>query len=252
LNLSSFAQHQLIAKKKMGRFLYWINGPITGGQSIDDWTGQCRYYRHIMKENTFGLYRWSRLFLAGVRLLDLNYYMMLAFCRNTRDERSKYSEIYVYLRGFVLFIFASNCLLRGSVWFLIVPYLIITMFFHLMAITFIGNVYKEPISPYRSLLFVLFNYIEMNLGYASMYRMWGEFVSNTSKGLIQLCPIQSIYFSFSTSATVGYGDFTVTNAPGQILVILHIFMSLCLVTVVFNYFFIDASRRFKNQKEYNK
>ena len=48
--------------------------------------------------------------------------------------------------------------------------------------------------------------------------------------------IEAIYFSFATSATVGYGDIVVVHPLGQILVITQIILFLVVVALFLNFF----------------
>ncbi|OAQ41738.1 hypothetical protein A5893_01085 [Pedobacter psychrophilus] len=82
----------------------------------------------------------------------------------------------------------------------------------------------------RTLLLLVINYFESGLTFAGIY-MAGNYLNMHMESAIE-----AVYFSFITSATVGYGDiFPVTNT-GRILAMIQIFSSISFFVLFFNFF----------------
>jgi hypothetical protein len=98
------------------------------------------------------------------------------------------------------------------------------------AITFIS---QQPIHHLRSVLLTLLNVLNVGLAYAVTYATQREAFEHPLSG------IQSIYFSFVTLTTLGYGDIK-PDGPcpwmGQLTVVLELITGLyllaCVLTVV--------------------
>jgi hypothetical protein len=63
--------------------------------------------------------------------------------------------------------------------------------------------------------------------------------------------MQVVYFSFSTSATVGYGDITPVHQFGQYLVIAQIMIFLVFVGLFINFFAAKVQDPTYNDSEQN-
>jgi Na+/H+-dicarboxylate symporter len=70
-------------------------------------------------------------------------------------------------------------------------------------------------------------YIQIALSFAFFYIAIGNghFVS-------EVTPIASIFFSFATIATVGYGDLSPTTSLAQLIVVLELVLGLFFVTII--------------------
>jgi hypothetical protein len=193
------------------------------------WQDQWFYVKKLWNKRSFGLLRIFQLFLSLIRYLDITYWA-IRLCREAKPPRRQLvNEAIVLVRGLILVLILFCADSRSYIFRAAVIYLLATTVFHLLAVVFLGEIYPRPISILRSQLFVLWHYVEVTVGFAFLYLAYGDFRR-------PICAAQSLYFSFGTSATVGYGDFTPINPLGQRIVVFQILTMLIFVTVVFTYF----------------
>jgi hypothetical protein len=94
------------------------------------------------------------------------------------------------------------------------------------SLLFLSDIYKPPISNKRSYLMVLMNFVELCLDFAVLYRGLG-LITNLNNA------VDSVYFSFVTGFTVGYGDMVPNCSMGKLLVMVQCVCSLLLIALVF-------------------
>jgi hypothetical protein len=85
--------------------------------------------------------------------------------------------------------------------------------------------------PNRSLFFAFGHYLEIGLSMAYIY--W---VVDPFGGKDPITRIQSVYFSFVTMTTIGYGDLTPKSDLGQLLVVAHSIIGLFMLATVIGLF----------------
>ena len=117
---------------------------------------------------------------------------------------------------------------------------------------FLNDIHQQPISFKRTLLMTLINILEVMLCFAFIYSylddtntLPGKFVFSTGYHLTDL---QTIYFSFVTSATIGYGDIAPKDPLVIKLVILQIMLSLFFLVIVIT----TITNRLHDDTFYNK
>ncbi len=117
---------------------------------------------------------------------------------------------------------------------------------------FLNDIHQQPISFKRTLLMTLINIVEVILCFAFIYsyiddtnNVPGKFAFSTGHTLTDL---QTIYFSFITSATIGYGDIAPTNPIVIKLVVLQIMLSLFFLVIVIT----TITNRLHDDTFYNK
>jgi len=108
-------------------------------------------------------------------------------------------------------------------------------FLYLVSLIFLSDEFAKPISYRRSLTGIFINYIEICLSYGVIYSYCNAAIPNFFKEKLTT-NLQAVYFSFATSATVGYGDIVTTNAFGQYLIISQIILFLIFVALLINFF----------------
>lgn len=142
---------------------------------------------------------------------------------------------------FILVSFLKDWNTNLLVLFLIIYLLIDTLHF-LTCRVFLSDVYTQAISYKRSLLMTFINYIEMCLCFGFVYSYLdnthcvGKMFDISEKLTIlsntcHLTDIQAVYFSFVTSATIGYGDISPISSLSMVVSILQIIVSLFFVVV---------------------
>jgi hypothetical protein len=127
--------------------------------------------------------------------------------------------------------------LTTATWALVVSVIITFDTIHfLISRIFLNDVHQQPISFKRTLLMTLLNFAEVAFCFAFVYSYIDD--TNTDPARIifstgqQLTDLQTIYFSFVTSATIGYGDIAPKDPVLMRLVILQITLSLFFVVIV--------------------
>ncbi len=93
-----------------------------------------------------------------------------------------------------------------------------------VSITFTG---RFPASPIRSVVYSLVAYVHIALSFAFFYIALGN--NNFGK---PVNPGSSIFFSFGTIATVGYGDLSPISNIAKFLVVLELVLGLFFVAII--------------------
>lgn len=198
----------------------------------------------------FGLERLIRLFLAVSLFLYPGLYIKAFFSRFGLIIRKLAVEVYVVFKLILPIIFFKFHLTR-YLWAPIVSgYMLSETIVYLAALIYLSNEFAKPISYRRSLTALFINYIEICLDFAVIYsycnyNIPGFFEHKLANGM------QIIYFSFSTSATVGYGDITPIHEFGQWLVISQIIIFLVFVGLFINFFAAKVQDPTYNDSELN-
>jgi len=107
-------------------------------------------------------------------------------------------------------------------------YLLIETYIYLFSKIFLEYQHHKT-SNLRTLLLMGFNFLESGLSFAVIY-MTGNYL-NTS-----IHALDAIYFSFVTSATIGYGDIYPITVFGKMIVTFQIFSSVAFLVLFFNFF----------------
>ena len=105
---------------------------------------------------------------------------------------------------------------------------------NLSGFVLLRNFWKKSASATRSIILLGFNFLELCSGFGILYLSTKSV--GTATGTVVTDPLSILYFSFTTSATVGYGDMTPINVVGRCIVIVQITLSLAFVAVVLGTF----------------
>lgn len=191
------------------------------------WTN--KYY------NDFGLERLIRLTLALLAFAFPGLYIRYFFGKFGLLGRKLGVEFYVLIKLFLPVLFFKLDWTNNLAVAIICGVLATETILYLATLIYLSNEFSKPISYRRSLTTLFINYIEVCLNYAVIYSYCNIKIPNFFKEKLTT-DIQTIYFSFVTSATVGYGDIVVSNAFGQLLVISQIILFLVFVVLFLNFF----------------
>ncbi|HNE49839.1 MAG TPA: potassium channel family protein [Chitinophagales bacterium] len=110
---------------------------------------------------------------------------------------------------------------------------------YLASLIYLSDEYAKPIIYRRSITTFLINYIQVCFDYAVIYSYCNLNLSNFFKQQLT-SNIQSVYFSFVTSTTVGYGDITVNHPIGRLLVVTQVIVFLVFIALYLNFFVSKA------------
>ncbi len=90
--------------------------------------------------------------------------------------------------------------------------------------------------PAHAIVLTFFAYLHVALCFAVFYLgcavLTGDRFSKNNDPALWSGPLDSLYFSMITIATVGYGDFSPTKSAGKLLVMTEVLIGLALIVVV--------------------
>lgn len=183
----------------------------------------------------FGLERLLRLGLALLYFATPGFWVRVLSQKLGIIGRKLSIEVYVLAKLFLPIVFFAFKLANNWLVAIISGVMILETLHYLATLIFISTEFVKPISYRRSLVLLFINYMEICLNYAVIYACCNVKILPFFKYPIHSA-IEAIYFSFATSATVGYGDIVVVHPLGQILVITQIILFLVVVALFLNFF----------------
>lgn len=184
----------------------------------------------------FGLERLMRLFLAGVQFVFPGLYI--------RHFGGKYggflgrrmvTELYILIK----FLIPSTLILLdrpvGAGWIFLVSYLMLETMLYLTSMIFLSNQFSSIVSYRRSLISLFINFMEISVSYGCIYlagaKDFPEFFNHPFDS-----GMHAVYFSFITSATIGYGDLFPVHHLARLLVLSQVVFSFVFIGLIFNFF----------------
>lgn len=131
-------------------------------------------------------------------------------------------------------------------------YLIIDTIFYLNYLIFLADINTKPITYKRSLITLFFNYIEIALNFAVIYSN----CNNNHHGFFNRelkNNFEAVYYSFITTATVGFGDIYPLTSFGQFLAISQVVLFFVFAGLFFNFYSskVEAGSYFNENIEYS-
>ena len=180
--------------------------------------------------NDVGIEKVFRLFLATSQFLFPGIYIKHFFGKQGSQVQDLAMDVYILFKIFFPFILLyleyphSPFIMAWVIWsvtetILYVPTLI-----------FASDIISRPGSYRRSMLLLFLNYFEIIFAFALVYAH-GHYLNK---------PFQTwydpIYFSFTTLATIGFGDYYPVAGYGKILVCMQSMLFLMFVVLFINYF----------------
>lgn len=184
---------------------------------------------HNQKYNDFGLERLFRLTLASLMLLFPGILIETLFNSKTYVNRKLATEFYVVFKTvFPLVILINGWFANPFIYYLNI-YLLTETYVYLFSKIFLSEHHAKT-SNKRTLLLLIFNFVESGLSFAVIYNA-GNYLNAPL-----ISAVDAIYFSFVTSATVGYGDFYPITKMGKIISIMQVLCSISFIVLFFNFF----------------
>lgn len=204
-------------------------------------------YRKIVFENTpesaFGL-EW----LIRVILIYIPWWLFIGnWIKALTDDyhifvRRSLIDSYVVLKVILSWWLVSNH--YAELWYVvtILAWFAIETVYALLSGIFLRDIWSEPFSYQRNLTLMLFNYVEICLCFAAIYTFKEHCNNGLNPSLFvisnslastdkHLTSFQSIYFSFITAATIGYGDISPKSEDIQTIVMLQTMVSLVFIVM---------------------
>jgi hypothetical protein len=125
------------------------------------------------------------------------------------------SLLFVHYTNFFVFYFAI--------------YLLLETYIYLFSKIFLADQHTKT-SNMRTLMLLIINFLESSFTFAVIY------VSGRYLNIKPEAVIDAVYYSFVTSATIGYGDIHPINFNGKLVVITQILTSVSFIVLFFNFF----------------
>jgi hypothetical protein len=168
--------------------------------------------------------------MLAIQFLFPGIYIRQTVFRRGQTVKNILIEIYVLFKLFlplsILYFDQSH-----NHWFLGVSgYLLLETLTYVSSLVLVSDIHQEVKSVNRSLLLLLINYLEITLNFAMIYHGFNLLTPNAQS------VIDHIYFSFITSASVGYGDIHPDTQMGKVLVCFQTFTLLVFVVLFINHF----------------
>jgi hypothetical protein len=83
----------------------------------------------------------------------------------------------------------------------------------------------------RLLLLSIFNYLQIIAGFAVLYLSTESIIYSNCRNIVSN-PLDALYFSFITSATLGYGDIVPQSYWGKIFAMIELLCSIMIVSII--------------------
>lgn len=180
-------------------------------------------------KDDYGLLRLFRLTLVSSLLLYPGVFIDQLAGSISSIGRKLTVEFYVLLKTvFPMLVLLMHWYHYTFVYYLSI-YLLTETYIYLFSKIFLSDQHGKS-SNMRTLLLLTFNFFESGLTFAVIY-IAGNYLNIDLKGVVD-----AIYFSFVTSATVGYGDVYPINHTGKIITVIQILSSVSFIVLFFNFF----------------
>ncbi len=202
--------------------------------------------------NDFGLERILRLFLHLLSFIMPGTIIRQLCGRKHLLFRKVVIEAYSLFKiAWYVFLFEKDLTTSTAALVISIILTIDTVHFMFSKI-FLNDIHQQPISFKRSLLMTLINILEVMLCFAFIYSFIDDTNNDTGRVIFSmghhLTDLQTIYFSFVTSATIGYGDIAPKDPLVMKLVVMQIMLSLFFLVIVIT----TITNRLHDDTFYNK
>lgn len=176
-----------------------------------------------------GIERIIRIFLAASQFIFLGTYLRQLFGKTTisRDLSIDFLVLFKIIFSFFAVKYEwydSLICLSILIWFLLETVL------YIPTLIFASDYLSRPRSYRRAMILFFFNFIEVNLTYASLYSKFG--ILNKEN----LHWFDSIYFSFVVSSSTGFGDIYPIDFNSKIILVSHTIISIMFIVLFLNSF----------------
>jgi hypothetical protein len=176
------------------------------------------------KHVTFGIERILRLILSIQPFVFPGLYIRHISGLNGMLTRKITNELYVIVKLLIPMFLLKYEIITLPLTILII-YLLSETILYQLALLFLSDIYKRPISINRNMLLLFINYLEVTIDYAYLYFAF--------KAIAVMEKIDWFYFSITCAATVGFGDYSPENVSGKIISITQMFVMMLFIVLFF-------------------
>jgi Ion channel len=188
------------------------------------------------QHNDIGIEKMLRLFLAISQFLFLGTYVKEVFGRKGIAYQDLSVDVFVLLKVALPVLILINGYQSNTVLFSIVVWFLVETLLYVPTLIFASDIFSRPRSYRRSMLLLFFNYLEIVFSFGLVYAK-GNYLNKPFEHWFD-----SIYFSFVTSATIGYGDFYPITPMGRFLVSFQSLVFLVFVVLFLNFFTTNVEK----------
>ena len=182
------------------------------------------------RHDDIGIERLARLFLAATQFLFPGTYLKNFFGKLGIAYQELSVDCFVLLKVIFPFTILYFNLQNNLVIFLLLVWFLAETMLYIPTLIFASDIFLRPRSYRRSMLLLFFNYVEIVFSFGVIYSR-GEYLNKPFEHWID-----PIYFSFVTSATIGFGDIYPTTTTGKLLVCIQSTIFLVFVVLFINFF----------------
>ena len=168
--------------------------------------------------------------MVAVQFAFPGIYIRDIFGRHGLTYKNLAVESYVIFKTILPLIFLITGIYTNTFIVFVTTYLLSETILYVATLIFVSDIFARPRSYRRSVLLLYFNYLEIVLSFAVIYG--GLNLLNENANSI----IDYIYFSFVTSATIGYGDIYPVTDLGKIVVGFQSIIFLIFIVLFLNFF----------------
>lgn len=182
------------------------------------------------QHDDIGIEKIVRLFLAISQFFFLGTYIKQIFGKKGIAYQDISVDVFVIVKVlFPLVVLFYNLESNHYVFTLLLWFLFETILY-VPTLIFASDIFSRPRSYRRSMLLLFFNYLEIVFSFGVIYAR-GSYLNKPFEHWFD-----SIYFSFVTSATIGFGDYYPVTSMGKLLVSLQSVLFLIFVVLFLNFF----------------
>lgn len=181
-------------------------------------------------DNDGGMEKMFRLILAISPFFFAGIYIKEIFGRKGLAIQELATDIFVLLKvAFPILILKLGWQHHTFVMVVLVWFMIETLMYA-PTLIFASDIFGRPRSYRRSMLLIFFNYLEITFAFAVIYTT-GAYLN---KPFVHW--FDSVYFSFITSATIGFGDLHPVTTTGKFLVSAQTTIFFIFIVIFLNFF----------------
>lgn len=202
--------------------------PITG--AIDKRIRNIKAIWNNEQHDDIGIEKILRLFLAISQFLFLGTYIKQVFGKLGVAYRDLSVDCFVLFKIIFPFTILSLNFQNNDVLYFFLLWFLAETMLYVPTLIFASDIFSRPRSYRRSMLLLFFNYIEIVFSFGVIYSR-GEYLNKPFEHWFD-----PIYFSFITSATVGFGDFYPITPTGKFLVTVQTIIFLIFIVLFINFY----------------
>jgi len=181
-------------------------------------------------DNDVGIEKILRLFLAVSQFFFPGLYIKEIFSRKWISYQDIAVDAYVLLKlAYPLFLL-YNGLEKNNFFFALLLMFMVETMLYVPTLIFASDAMARPRSYRRSMLLLFLNYIEIIFEFGVIYAH-GHYLNTPFMHWFD-----PVYFSFITSATIGYGDFYPVMPLGKMVVSFQTTLFILFIALFLNFF----------------